>query len=71
MCIFIGIAHYKILKIKSRIEELADVYEIISALAKLENSSINEVALVAKSKADKRGSFDKKVYLEEVEENEQ
>lgn len=56
---------------KARIEELADVYEILSALAKLENSSIDEVALVAKAKADKRGAFDKKVYLEEVEENEQ
>lgn len=49
-----------------RIEELADMLEIIKALAKLENKTLNDVILVAKQKSKKRGAFDKKIYLEKV-----
>ena len=51
---------------KERIEELADMLEIIKALAKLENSSLEEVIEVSNEKVKKRGAFDKKIYLEKV-----
>ena len=51
---------------KDRIEELADMLEIIKALAKLENSNLEEVIEVANEKIKKRGAFDKKIYLEKV-----
>jgi len=51
---------------KERIEELADMLEIISALAKLENSNLTEVIEVSKEKVKKIGAFDKKIYLEKV-----
>lgn len=49
-----------------RIEELADMLEIIKALANLENKTLNDVILVAKQKSKKRGAFDEKIYLEKV-----
>lgn len=51
---------------EERIEELADMLEIIKALAILENSSLEEVTQVAASKSLKRGGFEKKIYLEKV-----
>ena len=51
---------------KNRIEELADMLEIISCLSKLENKTLDDVIEVAKQKNIKRGSFEKKIYLEEV-----
>lgn len=51
---------------KDRVEELADVLEIIIALAKLENSSLEEVIEVAKEKRNARGAFDKRIFLEKV-----
>ena len=51
---------------KDRIEELADMLEIIIALSKLENSNLDEVIEVSKEKVKKRGAFDKKIYLEKV-----
>ena len=53
---------------EERVEELADMLEIISALAKLENKSLDDVIKTADVKAIKRGKFDKKIYLEKVEE---
>ncbi len=49
-----------------RIEELADMLEIIIALAKLENKTLEDVIDVSKEKVKKRGAFDKKIYLEKV-----
>lgn len=51
---------------KDRIEEPADMLEIIISLAKLENKSLDNVIEVAKTKRLKRGGFDKKIYLEKV-----
>jgi len=51
---------------KDRIEELADMLEIIKALAKLEGSNLEEVIEVSNEKVKKRGAFDKKIYLEKV-----
>ena len=49
-----------------RIEELADVLEVIKALARLEGKTLDDVIKVAKVKAQKRGAFDKKIFLEKV-----
>ncbi len=49
------------------IEELADVLEIIHALAEYHGSSIEEVEEVRKQKAEKRGGFKEKIFLIEVE----
>jgi len=49
-----------------RIEELADMLEIISSLAKVENRTLNDVIDVAKNKRIKRGGFENKIFLEKV-----
>ncbi len=49
-----------------RIEELADMVEVIKYLAYLENSSLEEVIEVSKEKTLKRGSFDKRIFLEKT-----
>ena len=51
---------------KDRVEELADMLEIISYLAKLENVTLNDVIEIANYKKEKRGGFDKKIFLEKV-----
>ena len=49
------------------IEELADLLEIMHALAEYHGSSIEEVERVRQEKAVKRGGFKEKIYLIEVE----
>lgn len=49
-----------------RIEELADMIEVIKALAKVENSDLDTVVSVANKKSEKRGAFDDKIFLEKV-----
>ena len=49
------------------IEELADVLEILHALAKVHGSTMRDVDKIRKSKAEKRGGFRDKVFLIEVE----
>ena len=49
-----------------RIEELADMLEVISSLAKLESKTLDDVIEYANEKKSKRGGFDKKIYLESV-----
>ena len=49
------------------VEELADLLEIIHALAIHHGSSIEEVEVVRKEKAQKRGGFEEKIFLIEVE----
>lgn len=49
-----------------RIEELADMLEIISSLAKLENASLEDVIEVMNKKREKRGGFENKIFLEKV-----
>ena len=51
---------------EERIEELADMIEIISALAVVENKSLDDVIECARNKSIKRGGFEKKIYLEKV-----
>lgn len=54
---------------KDRLEELADLIEVIRALAVLENSSYEEVFEMVSLKREKRGGFEKRILLEEVLEN--
>ncbi len=49
-----------------RIEELADMLEVIRALARLENKSLEDVIFLANKKCEKRGAFNDKVFLEKV-----
>ena len=49
-----------------RVEELADMIEVISALAKLENKSLDDVIDIANEKSKKRGAFVKKIFLKKV-----
>lgn len=49
------------------LEELADVLEILHALADIHGASIEKVEHIRKEKAEKRGGFQKKIYLVEVQ----
>ncbi len=51
---------------KDRIEELADMLEIMKYLAKLENATLEEVIAIAQEKEIKRGTFENKIFLEKV-----
>ena len=51
---------------EDRCEELADLMEVIRALAKLENKTLEDIIALADEKREKRGGFDGKVYLEKV-----
>jgi len=53
---------------EERVEELADMLEVISSLAKLEGKSLEEVLEVKNKKCDKRGGFEKRIFIEKVEE---
>ena len=54
---------------KDRIEELADMIEVIKYLAKIENATLDEVIAIANEKSSKRGAFNDKIFLEKVVEN--
>ena len=47
-------------------EELADLLEVIRAVAVARGSSIEEVEAIRRDKAVKRGGFEKKILLTEV-----
>ena len=51
---------------KERIEELADMIEVIKYLAICEGSTLEEVINVSNEKALKRGAFDKRIFLEKT-----
>ncbi len=49
-------------------EELADLLEVIRAVAAARGSSIEEVEVIRRKKAAKRGRFEKRILLTEVQE---
>lgn len=51
-----------------RIEELADMLEVMLGLAKLEDKELDDIISVMEIKREKRGAFVKKLFLEKVEE---
>ncbi|MFB5282554.1 phosphoribosyl-ATP pyrophosphohydrolase [Peribacillus sp. Hz7] len=61
--------YMKVTNNSEAIEELADLLEIMHALAEFHGSSIEEVERVRQEKAVKRGGFKEKVFLIEVEDS--
>lgn len=49
-------------------EELADLLEVVYAIAKHKNIDMEEVEKIRLKKCEKRGGFENKIYLEGVEE---
>lgn len=49
-------------------EEIADLLEVIHAVVVARNSSMEEVEKIRLSKKEKRGGFEKRIFLESVEE---
>ena len=49
-----------------RLEELADMLEVIRALAKLEDKELEDIIEIANNKNQIRGSFNDKIFLEKV-----
>ena len=54
--------------LSSDIEELADILEVVEALAKDHGTSIDEVIGIKQKKQDKNGAFEQKIFLFSVEE---
>ena len=51
------------------VEELADFMEVIYTIMKINNISINDVENARKIKKDKKGGFNNKIYLIDVEQD--
>ncbi|GKW45865.1 nucleoside triphosphate pyrophosphohydrolase [Planococcus sp. NCCP-2050] len=54
---------------KEAVEELADILELLHSAVKLHGSSFEELEEVRKQKAEKRGGFEKRIFLIEVEDD--
>ncbi|MBQ8219079.1 MAG: nucleoside triphosphate pyrophosphohydrolase [Bacilli bacterium] len=52
---------------EDRLEELADLLEVMLSLSKTQNNNLEDIIDVCKTKRLKRGGFDKKIYLIDVE----
>ena len=53
--------------ISGEIEELADIEEVLRSILKLKEIDYNEFENMRQTKANKRGSFNKKIFLEREE----
>lgn len=53
---------------ENSIEELGDLIEVINAIMKLKDYKMEDVYKVMKEKADKKGAFNNRIYLEYVDE---
>ena len=51
---------------KDRLEELADMLEVMISLASLENATLEDIIKIADKKRNKRGGFKEKIFLESV-----
>lgn len=51
---------------QDRVEELADLLEVIKALGELEHKSLEDIIAIADNKSIKRGAFKEKIFLEKV-----
>lgn len=49
-----------------KVEELADLLELVNALAQYEGVTLEDVENVRKQKAEKRGGFRERIFLVEV-----
>ena len=48
----------------NNVEELADIVEVIYGILNSKNVSIEEFEMIRKNKVDRRGAFNKKIFLE-------
>ncbi len=51
---------------ENRLEELADMLEVMIALANTQNASLEDIIKIADKKRTKRGGFQEKIFLENV-----
>jgi predicted house-cleaning noncanonical NTP pyrophosphatase (MazG superfamily) len=51
-----------------RLEELADLMELIKAIAALDNATLEDIELLRSKKAEERGGFEMRILLEEIRE---
>ena len=51
---------------EERLEELADVLEVVQSLIVLENKTLDDVIQIALAKKKIRGGFEKKIFLAKV-----
>ena len=51
---------------KERLEELADMLEVMISLANTENATLEDIIAEADKKRNKRGGFKEKIFLESV-----
>lgn len=54
---------------EARLEEMADIFEVITALNVVEERSLDAVIAAQMKKREERGAFQQKIFLETVEEN--
>lgn len=52
--------------ISEEIEELADILEVVEALANSQGSNLPEILKIKEEKANKNGKFEKKYFLKSV-----
>ncbi|MGE7633613.1 nucleoside triphosphate pyrophosphohydrolase [Bacillus paramycoides] len=52
-----------------KLEELADLLELVNALAEHEGTTLEEINSIRKKKAEERGGFSDRVFLIEVTDN--
>lgn len=53
---------------ETRLEEMADIFEVITALNEVEGRPIDAVIALQEKKREERGAFREKIFLESVEE---
>lgn len=51
------------------VEELADILELMYAAVKIHGATIEQLEEVRRAKAEKRGGFEKRIFLIEVEDD--
>ena len=51
------------------VEELADILELVHAAAKMHGATIEQLEEVRRAKAEKRGGFEQRIFLIEVEDD--
>lgn len=56
----------KAVSLDERVEELADVLEVLCAIGALEGKDLDSIISVMKSKREKRGGFSQKIFLEKT-----
>ena len=53
--------------LSSELDELADIIEVVEALAENQGSSLNEVMEIKRNKQNKNGAFKNRIYLISVD----